>query len=178
MWADGCFNRFLSSSYLCILYPIYLSSFLAEYGVDERETSRTKESLRPWHSRVPLFTSSLPSACNPFLSAVFPMGNVVTYRSSWKPRQSRWKLNRGTVSSLPLTLSAFSDIAFRPLFLSLFANMLTYSHLALFVVSKLSLAPSCSFLSPRQFLCLHLPIVPTHEILVLAHPRFPVAWSR
>jgi len=48
--------------------------------------------------------SSLPSACNPFLYAVFPMGNVVTYRSSWKPRQSRWKLNRRTVSSLSLSL--------------------------------------------------------------------------
>ena len=82
-----------------------------------------------------------------------------------------------SLSLSPPFYSAFSDIAFRPLFLSLFVNVLTYSHLALFVVSKLSLAPSCSFLPPGRFLCLPSSDRP-HARNPRTPSRFPVARSR
>lgn len=87
---------------------------------------------------------SLPPA-TPFFPLFSPWATWSRTGRHGNPRQSRWKLNRGTLSPSSLSL------AFRSLSLSLLLSSpmcQRYSYPALSVVSKLSLAPSCSFLPP------------------------------
>lgn len=140
------------------------------------------ESLAPVTlSRVPpftLFQPSLPFARHPFLSAVFPMGNVVTYRSSWKPapiemETQPWDAHRLLSLSLspplysasPTSLFALHPSPATPTCQRVFASR------SLSVVPKLSLAPSCSFLPPGA-----ASLSSSSEIL--SPTRFPVARSR
>lgn len=63
--------------------------------------------------------SSLLSVRHPFLSAVFPMGNVVTYRSSWKPAPIEMETQPWDALR-PLSFSRFPRHRFSPS-LSLFS---------------------------------------------------------
>lgn len=130
---------------------------------------------------------SLPSA-TPFFPLFSPWATWSRTGRHGNPRQSRWKLNRGTLSVLspPFFLSlysAFSDIAFRPPSLSHFANVPTYSHPALSLSFPNYLSPhrapsyhpaaSLSSSSDRPH-----PLIRNPRPLALAHPRLPVARSR
>lgn len=91
-------------------------------GVDERETSRTEQSRCARDTlasrRSP---SSLPSA-TPFFPLFSPWATWSRTGRHGNPRQSRWKLNRGTLSvlsppfflSLSIPLSPTSLFALRP----------------------------------------------------------------
>lgn len=120
-----------------------------------RRAERRSRCVRDTLSRPAVHPLPSPPPATPFFPLFSPWATWSRTGRHGNPRQSRWKLNRGTLSVLFLSL-AFPDIAFRPLSLSLIANVPTYSRPALFVVSKLSLVPSCSFLPPSGLSVLFL----------------------
>lgn len=170
----------VSSLLLISVFRIHLFVILFRRGVRVRGSMKGRRAER--RSRCARDTlasrrspSSLPSA-TPFFSLFSPWATWSRTGRHGNPRQSRWKLNVGGRSPSSFSL-AFSDIAFRLPSLSLFVNVPTYSYPALSVVSKLSLAPSCSL--PRG----GLPLCPLPPIALAAkssphRPRAPSLPSR
>lgn len=147
-----------------------------------RRAGRRGVSLRPRHSRVPSFTL-FPPVCHPFLSAVFPMGNVVTYRSSWKPAPIEMETQPwDALRPLPpffLSLSLFRFLRHRfspsvPLSLRQRANVFASRSLCRFqIISR----PIVLLLTTRRPLCPHPLIVPATKSSP-PRPRAPSLASR
>lgn len=104
-----------------------------------RRAERRSRCARDTLSRPVVHPLPFLPPCHPFLSAVFPMGNVVTYRSSWKPAPIEMETQPWDALPVLFLFLSFSDVALRPLSLSRRQRI------------RISLSPSFpNYLSPHR----------------------------
>lgn len=174
MSSRECFNR--SFSLPRIFVSIYSSSS-PHPRVDERETKTRTVRCAHDTTLVPSSYNPLSPGLPPLSFRCFPHGQrghvpVVMETRANRDGNSTMALSSASVSLflvLSLFLPSLSFSGFRPRFIHVAFSLL--------VISKLSLAPSCSFLPPGGLSVSSSSDRPVAKP-TLSNPRFPVARSR